>query len=72
MKIILNTADFLDKVCSTSLIPQITSPAKLAPRSKTLIDNTDSNTDTTLGNIATNTSDHLAQFLLLPNKSKPT
>lgn len=72
MKIILNTADFLDKVCSTSLIPQITSPTKLTPRSKTRIDNTNSNKDTTLGNIVTNTSDHLVQFLLLPNKSKPT
>ena len=29
-----NTADFLDKIYSTSLIPQITSPTRITPRSK--------------------------------------
>ena len=33
-----NTADFLDKIYSTSLIPQITSPTRITPRLKTLID----------------------------------
>ena len=30
-----NTADFLDKIYSTSLIPQITSPSRIRPRSET-------------------------------------
>ena len=34
-----NTADFLDKIYLTSLIPQITSPTRITPRSKTLMDN---------------------------------
>ena len=34
-----NTAVFLDKICLTFLIPQITSLTRIAPRSKTLIDN---------------------------------
>ena len=33
-----NTADFLDKIYSTSLIPQITSPTRTTPQSETLID----------------------------------
>ena len=33
-----NTADFLDKIYSTSLIPQITSPTRITPQSETLID----------------------------------
>ena len=64
------TADFLDKIYSTSLIPQITSPTRITPRSKTLIDNiftTDANEETLSGNI-TNLSDHLAQFLSFPVK----
>ena len=34
-----NTADFLDKIYSTSLIPQVISPTRVTPRLKTLIDN---------------------------------
>ena len=34
-----NTAVFLDKIYSTSLILQITSPTKITPRPKTLMDN---------------------------------
>ena len=33
-----NTADFLDKIYSTSLIPQKTSPTRTTPQSETLID----------------------------------
>ena len=33
-----NTADFVDKIYSTSLIPQITSPTRITPQSETLID----------------------------------
>ena len=34
-----NTADFIDKIYSTSLILQITSPTKITPPWKTLVDN---------------------------------
>ena len=64
-----DTADFLDKIYSTSLIPQITSRARIIPRSKTLFDNifwTDANAETLSGNIVTNISDHLAHFLSFP------
>ena len=56
-----NTADFLDKIYSTSLIPQITSPTRTTPRSKTLIDNTfstDANAETLSRNIVTHISDY--------------
>ena len=69
-----NTADFLDKIYSTSLIPQITSPTRITPRSKTLIDNifsSGANAKTLSGNIVTNISDHLAQFLSFPLKQTP-
>ena len=61
-----NTADFLDLVYSSSLVPQITTPTRLSPRSKTLIDNifTTDNTE----NILTTIFDHLAQFILHPIK----
>ena len=60
------TAAFLDKIYSTSLIPQILCPTRITPHSKTLINNiftTDANKETLSGNIITNISDHLAQFL---------
>ena len=65
---------FLDKIYSTSLIPQITSPTKITPRPKTLIDNifsTDANAETLSGNIVTNIFDHLAQFFSSPLKQTP-
>ena len=68
------TADFLAKIYSTSLIPQIISPTRITPRSKTLIDNiftTVANKETLSGNIITNISDHLAQFLSFPVKKSP-
>ena len=34
-----NSTDFLDQIYSCSLIPRITSPTRVTPRSKTLIDN---------------------------------
>ena len=48
-----NTAVFLDKIYSTSLIPQITSSTRITSRSKTFIDNifaTDANAETLSGN----------------------
>ena len=50
------TADFLDQLYAYSLLPHITSPTCVSPRSKTLIDNiflTDTNEDVTSGNILT-------------------
>ena len=70
-----NSTDFLDQIYSCSLIPRITSPTRLTPRSKTLIDNifsTDTANEVITGNILTTLSDHLAQFLLFPIKrAKP-
>ena len=61
-------AHFLDQMCSSSLLPQIT-PTHIGTKSKTLIDNifsTDSPEEPISGNIITSISDHLAQFLLFP------
>ena len=69
-----DAADFLDKIYSTSLIPQITSPTRIKARSKTLIDNifsTDANAETFSGNIVINISDHFAQFFSFPVKQTP-
>lgn len=47
-----NTVDFLDHVCSFSLVPKITILNHLSPRSKTLCDNiltTDNTKDTIFG-----------------------
>ena len=70
-----NTADLFDKIYSTSLITQKTSPKIIATRSKTLIDNifsTDGNSGALSGNlsgnIVTNISDNLTQFLSFENK----
>ena len=71
-----STAQFLDQMYSSSLLPQITPPNHISTKSKTLIDNifsTDSPKEPILGNIITSISDHLAQFLLFPiEKTKDT
>ena len=64
-----DTADFLDQIYTSSLLPHITSPTGVSPKSKPLTDNifsTDTNEEVTSGNILTSISDHLAQFLLFP------
>ena len=61
------TSHFLDNICSNSFFPYINIPTRHTSRSKTLIDNilhNDINVNTTSGNIATDISDHLAQFLI--------
>ena len=76
-----STAQFLDQMYSSSLLPRITSPTCISTKSKTLIDNifsTDSPEEPFIsGNIITSLSkkkkiisisDHLAQFLLFPIK----
>ena len=68
-----STAQFLDQIYSPSLLPQITSPAHISTKSKTLIANffsTDSPEEPIFGNTITYVSD-LTQFLLFSiEKSK--
>ena len=70
-----NSTDFLDQIYSCSLIPRITSPTRLTPRSKTRIDNisaTDTVNEVIAGNILTTLYGYVAQFLLFPIKrTKP-
>ena len=64
-----HTAQFLDDMYSNCFIPYITLPTRITPRSKTLIDNIFyNNFDDSIisGNIITDISDHLAQFLITP------
>ena len=66
-----STAQFLDLMYPSSLLPQITSPTHISTKSKTLIDNifsTDSPEEPISGNTITSISDHLAQFLLFPTE----
>ena len=65
-----DSADFLDSVYASFLLPYIRTPSRVTPRSKTLIDNIFSNNiedGSISGNIITTISDHYAQFLLLQN-----
>ena len=70
-----NSTDSPDQIYSCSLIPYITSPTRVTPRSKTFIDNilsTDAANEVITGKILTTFSNHLAQFLLFPIKrTKP-
>ena len=64
--------DILDKKFSASLKPHITTPTRITPWSKTLIDNTFANfldEDILCGNLTCSTNDHLAQFLIYTNKT---
>jgi hypothetical protein len=61
---------FLDIISSHSLLPHIIHPTRVSTHSHTLIDNIFCSTDqqdTMSGNILTNISDHLTQFLILKN-----
>ena len=63
--------DFLDQFYSCSLILGITSPTRLTPWSKALIDNifsTDTAKEVVAGNILTTLCNHLAQFFLFSIK----
>ena len=63
------TADFLNNMHSNSLVPYITLPTRITPRSKTLIDNifvNEINEAALSGNLVTDISDHHAQFLITP------
>ena len=59
----------IDKLYSDSLVPYITLPIRITPRSKTLTDNilfNEINEATISGNLITDISDHHAQFLITP------
>ena len=65
-----DSADFLDSMYASFLLPYIRTPSRVTPCSKTLIGNIFSNNTedgSISGNIVTTTSDHYAQFLLLQN-----
>ena len=69
-----DSQEFLDKMHSNFLMPYISSPSRVTPRSQTLIDNIFSNKieeESFSGNITTTVSDHYAQFLLLKNDNLP-
>ena len=63
-------SDFLDNIYSSNLLPSITTPTRITPRSQTLIDNIfcsiiSDNYES--GNLLSTFSDHLGQFLILPS-----
>ena len=61
------TSHFLDNICSNSFFPYINIPTRHTSWSKTFIDNilhNDINANTISGNITTDISDHLAQYLI--------
>ena len=62
-----NTADVLDQIYTTFLVPHITSPTRIISGSRTLIDNifsTEISENAVSGIIVTSISDHLAQYLV--------
>ena len=62
-----STFHFRDNIFSNSFFPYINIPTRRTSQSKTLIDNilhNGINANTVSGNITTNISDHLAQFLI--------
>ena len=66
-----DSAAFLDMMYENFILPYISSPTGVTPRSQTLIDNIFSNIiedEIISGNITTTISDHYAQFTLFKNK----
>ena len=65
-----STNEFLDSLSSHLFLPHITQPTRIRDSSKTLIDNIFSNTlieNAISGNLTATISDHLPQFIILPN-----
>ena len=65
-----DSAGILDSMYASFLLPYISTPSQVTPRSKTLIDNIFSNDiegGSISGDIVTTIFDHYAQFLLLQN-----
>ena len=66
---------FLDNMCSNALFPFITQPTRVTSRSKTIIDNIFINFDSqdiVSGNLTVSISDHMAQFIQIPNRKTPS
>ena len=64
------TNEFLDSLSSRMFLPHIVQPTRISTTSKTLIDNIFSNIHTpssVSGNITSSISDHLPQFLIVPD-----
>ena len=64
------TNEFLDPLASNSFIPLNLQPTRITSHSSTLIDNIFSNViapDIISGNLTATISDHLPQFLIIPN-----
>ena len=65
------TAKYFDIMTSNLFVPHIIHPTRITSTTKTLIDNIFSNasnfSDARSGNITISLSDHLAQFLIIPN-----
>ena len=64
------TNDFLDSLASNSFVPYILHPTRITTYLKTLIDNIFSNLispELISGDITATISDHLLQFLFVPN-----
>ena len=69
-----NTSDFLEMMLSFSFLPRIVKPTRITPRSQTLIDNIFFNeiqSNIISGNITTDISDHLTQFVAIPGDWHP-
>ena len=68
-----DVSNFLDLICSNTLLPQITTPPGITLNSATLVDNIFVNEHDSAflsGNLAISLSDHLAQFLIMPSVKK--
>ena len=64
------TNEFLDSLTSNSFFPYVLQPTRLTSHSKTLIDNIFSNIispEAISGNLTATISDHLPQFMIVPN-----
>ena len=67
-----NSSSYFDTLTSHLFVPHIIHPTRITPTSKTIIDNIFSNTcnyqEGVSGNLTTCLSDHLAQFLIIPDE----
>ena len=64
------TNEFLDSLASNSFLNYLLQPTRITSHSKTLIDNIFTNLilpDSLCGNLTATISDHLPQFLIVPN-----
>ena len=69
------TNEFLDSLASNSFAPYILQPTRLTSNSKTLTDNIFSNIispEALSGNLISTISDHLPQFMIVPNVPRLT